>query len=117
MAPNGGGVGGWLQLAGACLDVGLDGCRTERRDGTITDAAQERLNLAAWGGHLSVPNRKIQPNLLRSSFSSSSLNTPPPTHTQTHTHHRLTVINPHADGLSGQSLSAGNDMQSTGFLN
>lgn len=30
---------------------------------------------------------------------------------------RLTVSNSHADGLFGQSLSAGNDMQSTGFLN
>lgn len=71
---------------------------------TITDATQECLILA--GRHLSVPNIKIQPDLSFFSFSSSSL---PPL--------SLTFINPHADGLSGQSLSAGNDMQSTGFLN
>lgn len=51
MALNGG-----VTFSRACLDVGLDGCRTERREGqssltvggegeTFTDAAQECLNL------------------------------------------------------------------------
>lgn len=100
---------GGLQLA--CLDVGLDGCRTERGEGQSsvpvrsgTDAAQECLNLAASGRHLSpIP---IYPESL---MSKSNRISPPPL--------KLTVINPHADDLSGQSLSAGKDMQSTGFLN
>lgn len=113
MAPNG---EGGVTFSSACLDVGLDGCGTERREG------QSSLTVGGEGETITDAARMFEPSLAQplcvniyqsptsksneiSSF--SALKAPL----------RLTVINSHADSLSGQVLSAGNDMQSTGFLN